>query len=440
MANFRAPGIKFTESDISEVVTPSGTSVGALVGPAYKGPTNQRVLVTSTNDFYSTFGTPISGSANEFTYYAADAFLRESSFMYFVRTTTAADKVGASEYTGTTGAIDVTVATNAARNALVDIATADETVATIVLRDALYDGTDPTKDGKTVFVTADSTLYTYVYSGDNYTVTPSVADTNIVLVSSNNQTYTYATGTPGTYTATTLPAIVPQLISEGITANVLNQAGYEDGSKPDKYYALETGSTASAGVTIGARSCGPESKNIGISLITGASTSTTAVGYDYGYNWAGKFPDTSNYYRINVYNKLDKTSDTEAGWVSGHAAIKAVIPSETYIVSNDELAKDFDGNSMYVRDVINGRSPTIYVVPGTDTTFLNGDWSLQGINSLVEGETSLSLSQVSSGWDLLADREKSSPDILIAPYDSDSSNGDAAVSYTHLTLPTKDSV
>ena len=320
MAGFRAPGIRITEKDISEVIVPSGSSVGALVGPAYQGPTNQRILNTTNKEFFQTFGTPTSGVSSEFGYYAADEFLQQSGFMWFVRTTTSDDKVGTVEYTGT--------------------------------------------------ATASAAVF-----------------------------------------------------SEGSTADVLAAPGFEDGNKLDNYYPMETSANAAGGITIGANSCGEWSSNIGISIVTSASSTTTsAVGFDYGYNWEGKYPSTHEYYRINVYSKLDKTSDVEAGWVTGTSAISAVVPEESYIVSNSELAKDFEGNSLYVKDVINGFSPTIYAVPGSDTTFLNKDWAAQGISSLIEGISTINMASVATGWDLFANRDAVSPDILIAPYDSTSTN------------------
>ena len=94
MANPRAPGVTITERDISEVLVPAGTSIGALVGGAYTGPTNQRVLITNDKEFVQTFGVPKKGSDSEFTYYAALEFLKESGFLWFTRATVGTDTVG----------------------------------------------------------------------------------------------------------------------------------------------------------------------------------------------------------------------------------------------------------------------------------------------------------------------------------------------------------
>jgi phage tail sheath protein FI len=85
MGSILMPGILRKEIDLSEVVAPAGTSVGATVGLTRKGPTNRRTLVTTDKEFFETFGKPVSASANENVYYAAQKFLQESNFMYFVR-------------------------------------------------------------------------------------------------------------------------------------------------------------------------------------------------------------------------------------------------------------------------------------------------------------------------------------------------------------------
>jgi phage tail sheath protein FI len=94
MSNQRAPGVNITERDISEVLVPAGTSVGALVGAAYQGLTNQRVLITNDKEFVQMFGSPLTGAASEFPYYTALEFLKESGFLWYTRVTASTDKVG----------------------------------------------------------------------------------------------------------------------------------------------------------------------------------------------------------------------------------------------------------------------------------------------------------------------------------------------------------
>ena len=55
---FSTPGIIRIETDLSEIVTPAGTSVGAVVGEAKKGITNNRKLLSTDQEFVEVFGEP----------------------------------------------------------------------------------------------------------------------------------------------------------------------------------------------------------------------------------------------------------------------------------------------------------------------------------------------------------------------------------------------
>ena len=81
---FRAPGVRRIEKDVSEVVNPVGTSIGAIIAPADKGPVNRRILITSDKDFIDTFGEPTC-AATDMAHYAALDFLTESGAMWVVR-------------------------------------------------------------------------------------------------------------------------------------------------------------------------------------------------------------------------------------------------------------------------------------------------------------------------------------------------------------------
>ena len=81
---FRAPGIRRIETDVSEVVRPVGTSIGAIIAPANKGPVNRRILITSDKNFIDTFGEPTC-AATDMAHYAALDFLTESGAMWVVR-------------------------------------------------------------------------------------------------------------------------------------------------------------------------------------------------------------------------------------------------------------------------------------------------------------------------------------------------------------------
>ena len=117
---FKAPGIKRLETDLSEVVTPAGTSVGALVGAADKGPTNRRVLVTSNKQLVDTFGNP-TGTDADMAIYAGMEFLKESNALYFVRATKGDENYASMEVhpTSSTYASPVTSGISAAATATI---------------------------------------------------------------------------------------------------------------------------------------------------------------------------------------------------------------------------------------------------------------------------------------------------------------------------------
>lgn len=318
MANFRAPGVYITERDLSEVVQPAGTSVGASVGPAYSGPTNRRVLVTSNQDFVQTFGTPISGAASEYHYYAALEFLKESGFMWYTRVTGASDTVGSVVITSAAAAL---------------------------------------------------------------------------------------TGTT---------------VAEGATSAMMTDAEYADGNKSDKYYAIEKQTTQQ--LIIGALGPGDFSQNIGISIVTSGDETTTSAS-EFGYNIANKYPSDYPYYKINVYNKPSTATSGDAGWSAATSAISASTapaPVETFVVSNSPLAKDYSGNSMYVKDVINGVSQYIYV--NTNNAALSGGYATYGIVPLGTGVYTFDHAGTANGWEwLYSSREAVQPNILIGSYNPASS-------------------
>ena len=264
MGSFRAPGVQIREVDLSEVVRPAGTSVGALVGPTYKGPTNRRVLITGNSNFAEVFGTPVSGVSAEYPMYCGLEFLTESDFMYFVRPASKDSSVGALVF--------------------------DESI------------------GATRTSAAES--------------------------------------------------------GEGMWTGE-----FADGNKSNLYYPGEM--TNDGTLNIVALGASDYNDDIGISIITENDVETDNMDYTYGYSWAGKYPEKysdgrpAHYYRINVYKKDHQDTYSDAKWDSlsnnDKDPSKTEIPVESWIVSNDPLAKDYQGNSMYAKTVINGNSNYIYV-------------------------------------------------------------------------------
>lgn len=269
MGSFRAPGVQIKEVDLSEVVRPAGTSVGALVGPTYKGPTNRRVLITGNSNFAEVFGTPVSGVSAEYPMYCGLEFLKESDFMYFARPASKESYVG------------------------------------------------------------------------GLTFNEEISGTSAQSSESGDDMWT---------------------------------GEFADGNKPTLYYAGEKLNDGTLNIV--ALGASDYNNDIGISIITENDIETDSLDYTYGYSWKGKYPEKTvdgkdaHYYRINVYKKSHEDTYADAKWDSnsngGKDPSKTEIPVESWIVSNNPLSKDYQGNSMYAKTVINGNSNYIYVNTSAD--------------------------------------------------------------------------
>ncbi len=78
-----SPGINVSEIDLTTVVPPTATTVGAIAGVFRWGPVGVRQLVTSENDLVSKFGRPT--SINPETFFTAANFLGYSNALYVSR-------------------------------------------------------------------------------------------------------------------------------------------------------------------------------------------------------------------------------------------------------------------------------------------------------------------------------------------------------------------
>jgi phage tail sheath protein FI len=77
-----SPGTYSVETDQSFIVGATANSIGAIVIDADRGPSDERVLITSNKQFIDTFGKP---SPNNPSMYSALSFLAEANRLYVVR-------------------------------------------------------------------------------------------------------------------------------------------------------------------------------------------------------------------------------------------------------------------------------------------------------------------------------------------------------------------
>lgn len=88
----KTPGVYTFEKDVSEVVAPAGTSIGAVVIESRKGKANQRVLINRDKDLVTTFGIPKAiTDPSDLNFFAGLEFLKESDSLYVVRATSGAE-------------------------------------------------------------------------------------------------------------------------------------------------------------------------------------------------------------------------------------------------------------------------------------------------------------------------------------------------------------
>jgi len=342
-----SPGVYIKEVDLSEVAQPAGTSVCAMVVPAYKGPVNRRVLVTNNQEFTGTFGVPVSGESAEFPIYGALETLKQSEYLYVVRPTTSADTFGY-------------------------LSLSSSSTAATYTDDPSYEGTE-----------------------------------SEVTVEEESE-------------GVTLSGNIESCVS---TSDLLSKDGYNDGNKPNKWYDMEQ----TAPDILNVAYIGPSkySENLALTILAEDSIATTSSD-SYGYNFTGKYPSQYNFYRINVYQKSENDTPEEAGWCKTNTSgdtewgvfgetLKAT-PVETWIVSNDPLAKDYNGNSMYAPEVINGISSLIYVKVNDGAKVESSCLTIAqmpGGSSSLGNDESLS-TEAAVGWDLFGSKETSSPNILVA--------------------------
>jgi hypothetical protein len=83
MANFNSPGVLVTEQDLSQVITSSSTTTGAIAGEFASGPCLQPTLVSNEQELVDVFGKPT--SSNYATFFTAANFLQYSNRLYVSR-------------------------------------------------------------------------------------------------------------------------------------------------------------------------------------------------------------------------------------------------------------------------------------------------------------------------------------------------------------------
>lgn len=188
--------------------------------------------------------------------------------------------------------------------------------------------------------------------------------------------------------------------------------------------------------------------DIGISIITTECSEIPALQHQNAFNWKYAYDDEDQVdkdstdfnsnplnltwkkvFRINVYIK-NKTQTAEAAWGTGMDALRKD-PAESWFVSTDPYAKDAEGNSLYVPNVINGHSEYIYVSRSSVNDAADNHGAYQqpaqtyAIYGLTGGKNSTknNISEKTAALDLYKDRQRAKFDILFNVDAVDTFNG-----------------
>jgi phage tail sheath protein FI len=86
-SQFSTPGVYRREIDLSQGTVPAGTSIGAIVGGAKKGPANARISVGNQRELLDTFGKPVADWSADYGIYGALQYLNESGNLFYFRAT-----------------------------------------------------------------------------------------------------------------------------------------------------------------------------------------------------------------------------------------------------------------------------------------------------------------------------------------------------------------
>jgi len=188
---------------------------------------------------------------------------------------------------------------------------------------------------------------------------------------------------------------------------------------------------------------GKYGNDIGISIITAEAADIPALNHQNAFCWKYKYDDEDlvdkddpnvdytwkKVYRINVYAKTP-TQTAEAAWGNGLDALLKD-PIEWFLVSNDPMAKDGEGKSLFAPNVINGNSEYIYVSRNSVNAAKTGAGTYAqpmqtfAIYGLTGGQNSKKnlMSEKTQALKLYSDPQKADIDILFNVDAIDTFNG-----------------
>lgn len=334
MAFSISPGVTVQEIDQTSVIPAVSTSVGAFAGVFKWGPANQAVLLASEDQLVRTFGKPFPAFNIE-TFFTAASFLAYSQSLYVSR---ALD--------GNT--FNAVANTSAAAN--VQIGNLDDYLNETMPANCLYIAKYPGALGNSLQVSVCDSVNAYSSS------TPAPANTNNSALfaftpGSNTGTVTVTNSAGSNTIAGTDLATIVATISLGDYLLIGN-------TSTGTQYVQVTGISSAVAIANGVMQ---STLNLGNTVYTSANVSTNNVTRYWQYfNRVSAAPGTSDYVAslgTGTGDELHVVIVDQDGAFSGvPGTVLEVYPA----VSRATDAKDETGQTLYYKNVINGRSPYVW--------------------------------------------------------------------------------
>jgi hypothetical protein len=418
-----SPGVNVTEIDLTTVVPAVSTTEGAIAGVFRWGPVDKRILVSSEADLVNKFGKPT--NLNPETFFTAANFLAYGNKLYVARTANTTDAAG----------------TNGALNAFANVGSVSSNTNLVIKNDDVFDDTTvstniasetnvryiaryPGALGNSLKISVCDTSDTYFsntsLTGGNANISSNSEITTVVATNGSN-TFVVHVGQSGTGTiaeAVTRATELSELLSVGDLVELGNSSiGTQLAKVTNIGSVSNTATVASFTVNV-------ESKytlsTFGDAAV--ANVSTTAAGYlkrywEYAVN-VDAAPGTSSYV-ANFGNAAAKDEvhvvvEDEDGQFTG---VPGTVLEVYQGLSRATNAKTDDGNSNYVKDVINQNSKYIYYNANRTSGYTNTATSIATLAnnkplslSFVAGsdgddEANVSIGVLTGGYDLFKSAE-----------------------------------
>lgn len=245
------------------------------------------------------------------------------------------------------------------------------------------------------------------------------------LKETNNLYYVRLTDGSETYANVTVPTTGVSAVSG--TVSVLSAAAstvyptltgdYIEGNISTNNYDLAVLNGVPSGLRFSTTGPGAYGNNVAIAIWTTAcGTSSYSATYGGFYDWDGLYDDaaiTSNrlgdrVFKVQVFTKGSNQQFNTAWWNSVSGA-----PVETFYGTTNFTDNDLQGNSLFIQDVINGKSQYIYVTSnktdGTVPAFTLSGFGLTGGSNT----SAFSTLNASTVWQIFGNRETSPLDVAI---------------------------